>query len=470
MKQALVFLSVSFLLIGNAYAGNVDTYGIGAKATALGGAFAAHADNVFAIHYNPAGLMQLKGASVAAGITAIDPVLTARNYTVEANPGLGTGQQGPANIADDGPMLFDPHAGFAVPVAGKFVIGAALYSPYGLKLEWSKDPGRNPGAYNSYESWYARTVATPTVAYQVSDKLSVGLGVALGQTSSGAKYKLSQANANMLAYGIGQQMTMMGLPPAQIAAAMGAAQSLANGDIEADLKDDFNYSVNLGVMYRPVEALTFGLTYRSKASTSLEGDVEYKGSGAQMQALSALAPLGIQSSATGTVNDIDAPDQLQLGVRYMLTEKVSYEVDVVWTNWSAVEHETTYFDALFLGQSSAENARFWRDTTQLRMGLEWRAHDLLSLRCGYFYDPSPVPDNTFDTLWADADKKTYSVGAGLHLKNWTVDGAVQYTVTEMDRVLGGESETLNESYGGSPVELSAGGCIWGFGLTVGYHF
>ncbi len=470
MKKAIIFLLFSVMMVGNGYAGNVDTYGIGAKATALGGAFAATADNVFAVHYNPAGLMQLKGASISAGITAIDPKLTARGYTVSANPTLGTGQLGPANISDDAPVLFDPHAGFAVPIAGKFVLGAAIYTPFGLKLEWPQDTDRNPGAYDSYESWYARIAATPTVAYQVNDRLSVGLGVALGQSAVGAKYKLSQANANMLAAGIGQKLTMIGAPPATIAAAMGAAQALADGSIEADLKDDFNYSVNLGVMYRPVDDLTLGLTYRSKATTDLEGDVEYKGNATQMAALTALAPLGIQSTATGTVKDLDAPDQIQLGVRYMLTEKVSYELDVVWTNWSIVEHETTYFDKLFLGQSSAEKKRSWHDTTQLRMGLEWQTTDMLSLRCGYFYDPTPVPDDTFDTLWADADKKTYSVGAGLRLKNWTLDGAVQYTVTEKDRILGGESESLNESYGGSPVALKAGGSIWGFGMTVGYHF
>ena len=97
MKKALVVLLFMALSTGGAYAGNVDTYGIGAKATALGGAFAAQADNVFAVHYNPAGLMQLKSGAVEAGLTMLDPKLTTRGYTVSANQALGTGQQGPAN-------------------------------------------------------------------------------------------------------------------------------------------------------------------------------------------------------------------------------------------------------------------------------------------------------------------------------------------------------------------------------------
>ncbi len=470
MKKVCLFLLFSALLVNSASAGNVDTYGIGAKATSLGGAFAAQADNVYAIHYNPAGLTQLKTVAVSAGITALDPKLNAKAYTVESNSMLGTSQLGPANIADDTSICYDPHFGLAVPFAGKFAVGLGLYAPFGFKLEWPQDPARNPAAHDSYDAWYARIAVTPTLAYRVNDKLSLGLGLVLGQSASGAKNKLSQANANLLAAGIGQQLTLMGAPPAYIAGIMQAAQSLANGTIDADLKDDFNYSVNLGLMYRPVQPLTIGLTYRSKASTDLEGDVQYKGSAAQMTALDQLKIFGLNGKAQGTVKDLDAPDQLQLGVRYQLHEKVSIEMDLVWTNWSIVEHETTNFNNPLLGQSHIEKKRDWHDTNQLRMGLEWQATDILALRCGYFYDPTPVPDTTFDTLWADADKKTYSLGAGLNLKNWTIDTAVQYTISEKDRYIGGESETLNASYAGSKTSLNAGGCIWGYSLTVGYQF
>lgn len=497
MLVSLVAFAVTALFAHQAFAGNTDSYGLDAKAVALGGAVGAQVDNPFGVHYNPAGLVRMKGFTVSAGATLLDAVLDAKGYTVAENTTHGVPQLGPANVTDDSPSLVAPHLGFGMPVNDKISIGLAMYAPFGLKLEWPKNPKYNPGAYNTYESWYERIVATPTIAYKVSDKLSLGLGVALGKSLSGSNYLLSQAKANALADGVEyailggiEQQVRQAYPDftdAQVAAAVNAAatttyaptiagaksaaQSLANGKIEADLEDNFNYSFNIGVLYRPTENLSLGMTYRSKAETEFEGDIDYIGTSAQNTAFNTvLKALGLNRSATATVKDLDAPDQLQLGVHYWMTPKVGFEMDVVWTNWSCVQYETVEIAPALLGQSLVKTRRSWKDTTQLRFGLEWLATDNVTLRCGYFYDPTPIPDDTFDILWADADKKTYSAGFGFNHGNWTLDGAVQYTITEQDRILGGESEALNESYGGSEVSLAAGGHIWGYSLTLGYQF
>jgi long-chain fatty acid transport protein len=51
-----------------------------------------------------------------------------------------------------------------------------------------------------------------------------------------------------------------------------------------------------------------------------------------------------------------------------------------------------------------------------------------------------------------------------------VDGVFQYTTTEQDRLIGGESENLNHAYGGNDLNLDAEGEIFGYGLTVSYKF
>ncbi len=101
----------------------------------------------------------------------------------------------------------------------------------------------------------------------------------------------------------------------------------------------------------------------------------------------------------------------------------------------------------------------------------------MTLRGGYFYDPSPIPDHTFDMLWPDADKKTYSLGAGFNFfkGKLTVDTVVQYIVAESKREIRGESVNLNNSYPGSfgdpgKVSLFADGHLWGYGITVSYRF
>lgn len=46
----------------------------------------------------------------------------------------------------------------------------------------------------------------------------------------------------------------------------------------------------------------------------------------------------------------------------------------------------------------------------------------------------------------------------------------QYTTVEQNRIIGGESDNLNQSYLGNPVSLKADGEVFGYGLTVGYLF
>ncbi len=462
MKKAVMcFLCLMVLLMGvPSFAANVDTYGIGAKATALGGAFAAYADDPYAAYYNPAGLTQIRDRVASIGSLVIDPYLKVKYFTVKNSPlattfGALTGANnpmGPEDINDESPVLVVPHLGFAMPVNDKISIGIAAYVPFGLHLRWDDtyDINKNPLSFNAYESWYQRVVVTPTIAYKVNDKLSIGIGISLGRGDAGTYKNI--------------------LKPVLVAGALNVIHARA----EMKLTDNFNYSVNVGVLYRPVDNLVLGLTYRSMAKAHFDGTWKNKGISAADRTL--ISNLGIYKSDI-SMDDVSYPRQVQVGIRYMPIKRLSLEADLVWTQWSMIDKQTLEvkdptFQAIFLsGNSESITPRDWEDTRQVKLGIEWKASRLLTLRCGYFYDPTPIPDHTFDNVWPDADKKTYSVGMGLNFGKWTVDTVVQYTTTERDREIGGESEALNHAYGtGSEVSLRAQGQIWGAGITISYRF
>jgi len=70
---ALAFLLV-LVGIGAAYPALAQVprvYGQGAAASGMGNAFAAQADNPSALHYNPAGMTQLRGVQTMAGGTFV---------------------------------------------------------------------------------------------------------------------------------------------------------------------------------------------------------------------------------------------------------------------------------------------------------------------------------------------------------------------------------------------------------------
>jgi len=422
-----------------AWAGNVDTYGIGAKATALGGAFSAYADDPFAIYYNPAGLTQIRQPMLSVGANAIKPVLRVHDYQVT---NMAASNAGPADMYDQSRLLVVPHLGFTMPVGKGFSAGIAAYVPFGLDIQWKHDvpvPAGgycgNPGAYNSYRSWYMREVVTPTVAYQFNDYLSVGAGISLGKTKSGVE-------------------RLMFAP---------SIAALRNKRVLTDLDDDFNWSFNVGLMFRPLKSLSMGLTYRGKTDTDLEGTTEVKGT-------------PIPNSKVHAKTEIDSPDQIQAGIRYMPSDQVSVEADLVWTHWSTVKSYTVKFDRPLLGTVPAEYfPRDWDNTYQLRLGAEWKVNTMFTLRGSYFYDPTPIPDDTVDLQWPDANKHTFALGTGLNFGNLGIDATVQYTwIPTRQLQVNGESENLNSAYhygGGSPrVSLEADGHLWGGALTMSYKF
>ncbi len=184
MKKLMLFFGIILLISSNTlFAANVDTFGIGAKATALGGAYAAYADDVYAVYYNPAGLTQIKNKQISIGSVMIDPYLKGKNYKIEKN---GSTLAGPVDFEDESPLFIVPHLGFAMPINEKITIAITAYVPYGLHLRWDNTENfyQNPGSYNCYESWYCREAVTPTIGYKINEKFSIGFGVSLEKSEA----------------------------------------------------------------------------------------------------------------------------------------------------------------------------------------------------------------------------------------------------------------------------------------------
>ena len=411
------------------HAGNVDTFGIGSKATSLGGAFSAYADDPFAVYYNPAGLTQIESPTFSIGAEYLNPDLKIHNF--KAKDGNSSNVL-PYNVSftDTSDNLIVPHVGFATHLFNNVYFGIAAYIPYGLHIKWESDPTKNPAAYNGFESYYLRGVVTPTIAIKLTDKLSAGFGISLGRSDAGTQRRIYAPTIS----------------------------TFHNKIIKGELSDDFNYSFNVGLMYKPYDNLSFGITYRSRTNTDFKGTVEIVG----------------VDKVNGETS-IDHPEQIQAGVKYQPNKRLTLTADVVWTNWSTVHDYTVKFDRPLGGAISEEHyPRDWKDTRQLRFGIEYKWNEIVTFRGGYFYDPSPIPDETFDMLWPDADKKTYSFGVGLNFGRLSIDTVLQYSIAEYKREIGGESVELNDSYkiGENPgtVAMSADGHLWGYGITVNYRF
>lgn len=441
MKKLIISLAIIVVSASYAYAGCVQTFGVGAKSSAQGEAVVAQANDPFAVYYNPAGLTLIKQKVVTTGVMIFDAKVKVTDFSVTSSHPAAGGvdlNTGPKNFESNGDLVFNPNIGFAMPINDRFTFGIAAYAPYGLSVKWDTDYTKNPGALYCWESKYIREVISPGLGYKISDNLSVGFSVSLGRSISdtGKTFPANPAT---------------GAPVTKL-------------KLEAD--DSFNYSFNVGVMYRPVDALSLGLTYRSRANADFEGDVLLNGI--------KIGPVTM---------DYDHPECIQGGSRYFVNKDLSVEFDMLWTRWSILENQVEKSPVVPGGEFSHD--RNWDDTIQYKLGLQWQAMDSLTLRSGYTYDPTPVPIETFDFGWPDTDRNVFSLGFGWAInEQWTIDGVIQHVRSTSVRHINGDSNALNQVYGNlasaatggaippDTVAVSMGdeGILWGYGFNVSYNF
>ncbi|MCP4356358.1 MAG: outer membrane beta-barrel protein [Proteobacteria bacterium] len=417
-KKVLLSITVLFLTTTYSYAGNVQTFGIGANSTAQSEAVAANANDPFAVYYNPAGLVLNDKVTFTIGGMGYHPKIEIENFNDTFQPGAKD------NFRTEDSDVIIPHAGFSMPINNSTFLGVAFYSPYGLHVKWNEDTTLNPGAIYATESYYGRVVVSPTLAYKVNEKLSFGIGVSLGQSVSEASRTLNSLEAGGLGLTNGATLTL-------------------------EAKDDFNYSFNAGVMYRPVNSLSFGLTYRGRTDTDFTGDAIIKDTDG--------------TEYKGTVSmEYDHPESAQAGVRYFASENFSVEFDATWTRWSILENQVIDINIPSKYVNTKTHKRNWEDTIQYKIGAEWRLLSNFALRAGYTYDPTPVPEETFDLGWPDTDRNVFNLGFGWNItENWTLDSVLQHVVSMSKREVNDSSEL-------STVSLTDKGTLWGLGFTLSY--
>lgn len=88
MKRVILAASAVFLLVGTAGANFLEVE-VGARPMGMGGAFVAIADDVTALHWNPAGLADLEGAQVFGMRTSVYSVDGLSEDSVIAGYGMG---------------------------------------------------------------------------------------------------------------------------------------------------------------------------------------------------------------------------------------------------------------------------------------------------------------------------------------------------------------------------------------------
>lgn len=351
-----------------------------ARDMALGGATVGRADDPGALASNPAGITQLDGVQVTAGVMGIHPVLDVVT-------------DGESETSDEDAIYVPPHFYATWKVNDRYSVGLATFSRFGLGMVFDEDWD---GRYNSYEATMQSVSVNPNVAVAVTDKLSAAFGV----------------EAMYLNFNQKKKLMMVGPGPTL----------LPDGD--ADLEaDGMGYGFNMALHYKPCQYAKVGLSYRSPITMKVVGDANFS----DISGIPAMIGAYRDTDAHGVVT---LPDSFSFGVAMYPMDKLSVELGAVYTLWSKYDElKINFSDPLNPFDPTSDETvseKNWDDVWRFNVGVEYAALDWLDLRLGYVYDNTPVPDETIDYLLPDSDRQIFSGGLGFHQDNWAVDVNYSY--------------------------------------------
>jgi long-chain fatty acid transport protein len=393
MKAILIGVMSLVLLSSLAWANGLNLNSLGSRAQAMGGAFVALADDFSAIFWNPAGMGFFKTMQVGGYGTLIMPSGT---YTLTV-PVLGE----VVNASTQHKAYPGGMAAFYYPITPELVAGIGVYTPSGLGSSWNgSDLAFLNTPYATTYDWSSKigmiTIA-PGVAYKVSDSISVG----------------ATLNINYAMFDVNQWAKTAVLPSPPY-----PPGTIFNLGQYAEDDNGWGIGGTFGVLVKPIDKLSLGLTVKTPSKITLKGTAS----------LSGFPLLGLPGSSDVS-RDITWPLLIQGGVAFKPMDKLTIVADLQWTEWSTIDKITSvYADTLWASEMAGRDVIYlnWKDALQIRAGAEYKITDAVAVRAGYMHDPAPAPITTMNILLPSYDFDTITAGVGYTSGGLQFDVGLEY--------------------------------------------
>lgn len=356
----------------------------GAVAAAQGNAFAAQADDASAIQYNPAGLTQVSGIQGVFGIALLGGSIKAKSISgVDTRGDFG----GSVSFPPPGHTYLSANLGaLGAPRFSAVTIGLGLTSPFGLRTRYPIDAPFNTAITSAELPLIA---IKPTIAYKVSDALSVGVSADIYTFAS----FLGEGHVEQKQISAGG----LGIPA-------GASIELNGTGTGAGVTASLLYTPFRNEAGKPV--VSIGLVYRSQAVLPLNGSLLVNG-----------------AKVADASTDLVLP-QMVMGALAVWPIRSSerewkVEVDVEYVGWSLNRN----LDVRLSNGATIPQPQQWKNVPVIAVGTEykwlspgWLPHWEVAARSGYTYTEDPVPDRTFSPGIISLPAHTLSLGVGFLCK------------------------------------------------------
>lgn len=410
--------------IVGSYAGRLFANGFAlpdqdAFATGRGEAFVATADNPSAIYYNPAGISQLNGDNLRGGFYGI-------YYNPSYSPpNAGNTYHSSYNLAAI-PQLFFTHT-FTNSILS---VGLGVYAPFGGNIDWSQNSDLSTAGTQGKLTYLS---INPVVGLKLAPGLSIGGGV----TVNYVKMEFEQGLVD---------------PP-----------SPRNVNFYHFSGNGCSVGYNLGALWKPIDQISFGATFRSAATVDLNGHSEFEESASSVQDTSLPAQMSLTFPIVAVV-----------GVSYRPTSKWNLEFDANYTDWASFGTTTINQQGSFpLGVSPDVPVTLdWQASWAYEFGVTRYFSKGWHVSAGYAFNQNSVPNTSFTPLATDLDRHFFSVGIGRDSKRFDFDVAYQFGYGP-PRTVSGSNPTTPLGETSAPPHVADGTYRFisnALILTLGLHF
>jgi len=343
---------------------------MGARAIAMGAAFAGLADDASAIYYNPAGLAFQENRF---NLT-IDGFYVWPTHEYVMPTGTRVESQYNASI----PQLF-----LTYQTSERLTIGFGAYVPFaGGGVDWKEDQLGIP-----LKSYLGILSLTPSISYQVNEQFSIGFNL---------NYYHSVLEVDTIAETFGRMK------------AEESGSALTAG---------------LGLMVRPSERASFGLSIRGPAKVKLSGTTSISTS---------VPGFGAVKLNLDSETSFNLPWDFEMGFSYKLSDSLLFTTSAQYTLWSVLDKvdktiknipnmdipsQMSTYDLNVIEELKFDNILI------LRAGMEYLLPSGLALRGGIGVDRAAAPEETLSINNIDVDKFTLLGGIGYRTGRMSIDFA-----------------------------------------------
>lgn len=391
---------------------------LGARASGMGTAFTGLADDGSALFYNVAGIafqpglqMQMDN-TVVVGLfrftpsdTPIGQVVPEKGYSQSVRP------------------KFIPLASLyaTMQLSSRVTVGFASFTPFGLSANSTNfndsDPnltkfvGRFAGTRARLEAFWFQ----PTIAFKVTPNFSVGVGPALVHTHLFIEQSLLNPGGDALEFGrTAAKDVFPGVDKEQAARVISRLLPEGRSRIAGTAK---SFGFTAGLLWKhPGSKSSIGASFRSSVTSHLKGKASFAfGKGYTLEQYVGPNFLTEQFPNQDVTGSFTTPATYSFGFANGALFGTTLSFDIRVQDYQRFRSVPLNFaineDNADVALPAEKRLVFdFRNAVTLAVGMERPLNENTTIRLGYMFDRSPVPDKSVGPFFPDADRNSVTVG------------------------------------------------------------